>query len=880
MYAGWVRSVAWVRVADPRFHFLHEARYRASVIARPRFLVPVLALLVGALTPSFAHADERAEARRHFRAGLALVSQRRFTEAIAEFEEANRILPNANVLYNIARAYADAEQYDRAIEYYQRYLGNDVADRVEVERLVRDLEQRRRATNAPSPTPPPPPPPPGPSPTVDPNQGPVSVGNLTAEQTQALRTAAQTILQFTQGTLAPTQTQPPPPPPTRDPAVVVPPVRATPSAPVSDDGAYEEQLVTATLNAQNPLDSPNASTVITAQDIRLSGITSVPELLRRAVGVDVMEIEPSDYQVGIRGFNRRLSNRVLVLVDGRSVSLDFIGLTLWPVLPVQAEEIERIEIIRGPGSALYGADAFSGVVNIITRAQGEGRSQTTLSAGNGSRLRAMTLATGRAGGVSYRTSAGYDQQQSFGRLVEPSDLTYRVTAPDLNNALQGVRADVDLSTRVGQTSIRGGFLAARDTIWFNAIGPLRRFYTSIAFVQPWVQIQNGGFTFRLFSNHVLSDANEYVQRIGITPLANRIFQDVIDLEVRYARNFSAGTIPINVILGASYRLKHISWNFLDADHVLNHFAGYTQVQARLLPNLSVLASVRVDSHPVLDAPVFSPRAAVVFKPTERRALRLSAGTSFRTPTMAELYLDLQNPTGVPGVAVRGQGGEVYDNGSQRLRPESSISVDFGFQDRTSDVFQYEINGFYTRGVDLIELSNVTFDPLPGVANPGGLLDVGRFRYFNDPFATAVYGAELSGRLAPFDGLDIYSNYTLALTSQTEGTLRVGDQRTPQHKLNVGAQLRTSFGLDLSVDGHLVSSQQWREQDFDTARGVIYSTYGIPTYFLLNARIGFRAITDRLEFGITGTNLTDNQARQHPFGSPIGARVMGTVSFRY
>jgi iron complex outermembrane receptor protein len=719
----------------------------------------------------------------------------------------------------------------------------------------------------------------------------MAVGNLTAEQIAALRSAAQTILQLTQGNqaLPPSPSPPPPPPPP-------PPSSSSSSSepsPINED-AYEERLVTATLRAQSPLDSPNASAVITAQDIRLSGATSIAELLRRAVGMDVAVLDSGDIQVGIRGFNRRLNNRVLVLVDGRSISLDFIGLTLWPVLPLHVEAIERIEVIRGPGSALYGADAYSGVINIITRTPGEGRSQTAVGAGNGNRLRAMTLVTGRSGSVSYRAAAGYDQEQTFGRLVGPLDTTYRVTVPDLDLARQGVRADLDLSSRVGTTSLRGGLLGARDTIWFSGLGPLRRFYTDLTFVQPWAQVDThwGGrvqgtprFTFmgRAFLNHVRADGDEYLQRIGVTSLHYHLYQNVFDVEVRSGANFAPGNIPINVTLGANYRLKHISWNFLDADHLLHHFAGYAQTQARFFSNLSALASLRVDVHPVLDAPVISPRLAVIFKPTERRALRLSGGTSFRTPTMLELYLDLPNPTSVPGVSVRGQGGEVAPGG--RLRAEGAVSIDLGFQDQTSDVLQYELNAFYMRGSDLIELSNVTFANLPGVPrmgtmSSGGLIDVGYFRFVNDPGATSLLGVEAGLRISPIEGLDLYGNYTFVSTTNEASALRGDDQRTPQHKFNLGVQLRTHFGLDLSADGHFASSAVWREQDFDTARGVVYEDFPIDEYFQLNARVGYRLLADRLELGVSGFNLTDNRARQHPFGAPLGARVLGSLTFRY
>ncbi len=185
-----------------------------------------------------------------------------------------------------------------------------------------------------------------------------------------------------------------------------------------------------------------------------------------------------------------------------------------------------------------------------------------------------------------------------------------------------------------------------------------------------------------------------------------------------------------------------------------------------------------------------------------------------------------------------------------------------------------------RGTDLIELTNVIFDPLPGRASPGGRLDVGTFHFANDPLATEVVGVEAAVRATPVEGLDLFGNYTFAYTRHEQGTVANADQRTPQHKFNVGAQLRTRFGLDAEVVGHFASSAVWREQDFDTARGVVFENYALPAYVQLNARVGARLLDDRLELGVTGTNLTDNRARQHPFGAPLGARVMGVVTLRY
>ncbi|MFO0630846.1 MAG: TonB-dependent receptor [Polyangiales bacterium] len=842
------------------------------------------------LAAGAAHADERAEARRHFRAGLALVREGRYLAAVEEFQSAYRILPNVNVLFNIARAYSDAGETERALEFYAQYLQGDVPDRADVEATVRDLQQRLRAAQpAPAPSPAPPTPSPNPTPTAPdptapstpaPAPTPVTApGPLSPEQVARLREAARAVLAATDATTPPdppaTPSAPTPTPVTPAP---VPPARRDADA---RDDTYEEQVVSATLSAQSPLDAPNAITILTQQDIRLSGLTSVPELLRRAVGVDVMALDASDQQVGVRGFNRRLSNRTLVLLDGRSIYLDFLGVTLWPLLPVGVEEIERIEVIRGGGSALYGADAYSGVINIITRAPGERRNVASVGIGNGGQLRGSVTSSGRTRGVSYRLGFGYDQAAPHALLVGPSDVTYRLNVDDRGRALQNLRADLDLSAQLSRAvSLRGGVSATAGSIWFNAIGPLRWFTTDIALIQPSLQLTAGGLTVRAFSNHVFGTADELLQRVGSDTLINRFYQDVFDLEARYARRVNAGRVPLDLTFGASYRAKHISWSFLNGDHLLHHFAGYAQAQARFGTALSAVASVRVDQHPVLDSPVFSPRLAVTLHPSARRSIRLAGSTSFRTPTMLELYLDLQNPTPIPGVAVRGQGGEVYRGGADRLRAENALSLDLSFLDQTLERFQYEVTAFYMRGTDLIELTNVIFDPLPGRANPGGRLDVGTFHFANDPLATEVIGAEAAVRATPVEGLDLFANYTFAFTRHEQGALANTDQRTPQHKVNAGAQLRTRFGLDAEVVAHFVSASRWREQDFDTARGVVFVHYDLPSYVQLNARVGIRLLDDRLEFGVTGTNLTDNRARQHPFGSPLGARVMGVATLRY
>lgn len=909
---------------------------------------------------------------------MDLIRRRQFDTGIAELEAAYRIVPRPNVLYNIARAYYDAGNSERALEYLRRYLQHDISDRPEIEALIARIESRTRsgggssavATNAATGT----------------NNGAsatnsgastsasgtgattINVGALTGasvdgSQASMLRALAEQLLTLANGqngagssgasTSGSTATS------TGTTGATTANASGTASSGTGagsttgtgtgatgtgtagasgtgstsgagagsasgtgatsgagaagnagdssgigardDDDEYEARVVTASRVAQSPLDAPNATGVITAQDIRLSGLTSIPQILRRIAGVDVMALDGADYQVSVRGFNQRLSNKVLVLVDGRSVYLDFLGVTLWPFVFPALEEIERIEVIRGPGSALYGADAYTGVINIITRPPGENRTQVSAGGGTAQQLRGAFLTSGRAGDVSYRASVQYEQQQSYGRLVSPTDRAWESISPAGDLANRNARFLVEAQGRLGRgVVLRGGVGGATGPVQFSAPSLLRQFYTDLTFIQPFVQLDVQNFSARAFWNRVSFVAGPIIQPRGAPVLEAHGQQDVVDVDLQYNwRARISQTVSNTLQFGAGYRLKNISWNYLDNDHTLHFFSGFLQDTLRVGDRFSAVASLRADRHPVLDGIggsgfVLSPRGALIFKPTERRAIRLTGGTAFRTPTMLELFLDLNLQTPTPGVSVRSYGGEVAAariNAARRLRPESAISFDLGFQDQTFEVFQYEVNLFFTRGWDRIDFYGSNVDPLPGDLLPDSrTVPVGARGYSNDPASTYVYGAELGLKLAPVEGLDFNVNYTLALTSYDANNSlaptpeRDGDQRTPMHKLNVGLQVRTRFGLEFEAFGHYVARQVWIEPVFDARAGSRDVPFAMNDYFLINARAGMRLLDGRFELGVTGTNLVDVNPttghQEHPLGYRQWARVMANASYRF
>ena len=154
----------------------------------------------------------------------------------------------------------------------------------------------------------------------------------------------------------------------------------------------------------------------------------------------------------------------------------------------------------------------------------------------------------------------------------------------------------------------------------------------------------------------------------------------------------------------------------------------------------------------------------------------------------------------------------------------------------------------------------------------------------------MYGAELGVRTFPVEGLDLYANYTLMKVVQdTSGCSAerlallapTPDARTSASKINGGVQLRTKAGIDAEIDIHFVSPQTWDEQISDVQKQqVVYQSFYLPAYELLNARVGYRFLRNQAEISAVAFNLLDDKHREHPFGQIIGRQLMGFFSYRF
>jgi iron complex outermembrane receptor protein len=869
------------------------------------------------LAPALARADVRTEARRYFRHGMALIQEGEVERGIEMLEQAYDTLPHPNVLYNIARAHAEAGHYEEAIVYFERYLESDPADRAEVRGFIAAIRTRMTAEAAeradagqpvePAPAPEPP------------RQAATEEEILTLEdaatqitalaeatQSDALRQRSERLRALAaslrerndaaarvpevvegatvegEGAGTPTGEATDPPHGEEDP-VDVPQLALGESA---DEEIYEERVVSASRYAQSPLDAPNATTNITRQDVRLTGVgyMNIGELVRRVPGADVATMTPIDTQLSARGFNQRLSNKMLVLVDGRSVYIDTLGVTLWSTVPFAADDIERIEVIRGPASALYGADAFSGIINILTRPPGPEETTLTVGYGTGDWGIGHVASSGSLDRLGYRLAATYQQADSFTREIDENRLDYeRFGSSDV--AVRGVLINGSLRYRVSEdvlAQVQAG--VSENEQVFQGTGPLRQFRAKGPFLHAMGLVETSWGQLRAFWNYIDALGALDAYPTGGDPLSQPFVSNTVDVEAEFARQLELG-VEHNLHVGAGYRLKQITWGYLDEPHTENHYAIFFQDTLGILDPLSLVASFRVDFHPLLESPVFSPRGAMIVRPTDGSAIRGSVGTAFRTPTFLESYLSLPNPTPLAGAFVDARGSEVA---GIDLSPESILSAEVGYRNADSELFDVEVSAYYNRVQDLIVLSDIDrFELHDFVGGPAEYdegvagFPVGTITFANESATYDVIGGEIGTRLYPVRGLDVYANYALNRTFVSDDAdADREEERTSTHKINFGVQYRSTFGLDVAADVHWVSDQVWVEPVFDVSEGVVPGTFPLASYYLVNARVGYRLLDDTLEIAINGFNVTNHRHRQHPYGQLVSARYLATATYRF
>jgi outer membrane receptor protein involved in Fe transport len=421
------------------------------------------------------------------------------------------------------------------------------------------------------------------------------------------------------------------------------------------------------------IDAPATMSVLTAETLKSSSATNYGDLLRGVPGVNVIQLSARDINVTSRQATSTLSNTQLVLLDGRSVYLDFFGLVLWDFLPTNTNDIKQIEVIRGPASAVWGANALTGVVNIITKSPREAKgASVTLTAGMFSRDAGSTKGKnpGALFGVngtyadapnsvwSYRVSAGYFNSDSFPRptgqipiITDPRDPTQKVggafypaDAPGVpgsgayeNQGTSQPKFDmrVDQEIAGGRITYAGGVAGSTGTI-YTGIGPFDIQsgsyigYGKVNYAKDALRVNFfANFTDAKAPNLLLPDP------VTLQPLQLNFKTQTYDVEVGDA--IAAGTHQV-FTFGGNVRQNNFDITIAPAAENRTEAGAYVQDEI-LLDQFRFTLGGRIDKFGNISDPVFSPRLTAMYKPLPDQSLRFSFNRAFRAPSVINNFLD-------------------------------------------------------------------------------------------------------------------------------------------------------------------------------------------------------------------------------------------------
>ena len=405
----------------------------------------------------------------------------------------------------------------------------------------------------------------------------------------------------------------------------------------SDVIQLERISVSASRRKEKVLEAPASVALLDDTEIKDRVSMSVTEHLKSLRAVDVITSGIGTSYVVVRGFNNVFSGSLLSLVDNRIASVPSLRVNAYTLIPTISEDIEQIEVVSGPGAALYGPNSANGVMHILTRSPFTSKG-TTLSIGGGER--SLLIGSLRHAGViydkvGYKITGNYTRGDDWqeGRLKE--DIEGEIPPLFDTSHLRGEfrldyspNEDMTAILALGSTQASGieltGIGAGQAKNWTYSYTQARFIYKDL-FAQAFVNRSDAGDTYVLRTGLPTVDNSDlYVGQIQHSYEIGDLQRFTYGLDALLTRPDTGGTIN-----GVNE----------DSDNI-NEIGVYLQSETNILPQLKLLAAGRLDNHNHLNDVVISPRAALAFQPNNDHNIRLTYNRAFNTPGTSNLFLDI------------------------------------------------------------------------------------------------------------------------------------------------------------------------------------------------------------------------------------------------
>jgi iron complex outermembrane receptor protein len=582
-----------------------------------------------------------------------------------------------------------------------------------------------------------------------------------------------------------------------------------------------------------------AISVITQEEIRRSGATNIPDLLRIVPGLDVSQINANDWAVSARGFNRQFTDKLLVLIDGRAVYTPLLGGVNWDTQDVPLEDIDRIEVIRGPGATIWGANAVNGVINIVTKKAADTQG-ALVSAGGGTEGQAMGTAQfgGAIGGkTNYRIFANYLNHNSLPALDGGS-------GDDAWHLLHGgFRADTNLSTKDSLT-VQGDLFTGEEgaaIIHVFSIDP-----PVVGDLNVLNKLSGGDLLGRwthIFSSRSDTTLQIYYDNYERTGPESRENRNTIDFDFNH--HFLWGSRQ-DVVWGAGYRrtwdqdIGTIDQAFNPPNAELQLFTFFVQDTITLLPDRVFLTVGTKVENSYFTGYDIEPSARLAWTPSNWITFWSAVSRAERSPTQRDAQLVAALAV-FPDPMGSNTPVEVTLFGNPKFQSEHILAYEAGFRAQPNGRLSIDVSTFFNRydHLETLEPGPEIFEPSPAPAR-----FVIPITFGNLMFGTTE-GGEISASLKLTDRWTLSPGYAFLEMhlhtkpeSQDSSTVSQDQGSSPQHQAQLRSHVDLSNGLSWDASAFFVSA---------------LPVQGVASYTRIDTQLKWK-FAERAELSLVGQNL--------------------------
>jgi iron complex outermembrane receptor protein len=590
--------------------------------------------------------------------------------------------------------------------------------------------------------------------------------------------------------------------------------------------------------------------VISQEDIRRSNATVIPELFRMVPGMQVARIDSNKWAVTSRGSNSRFSNKLLVLIDGRSIYTTYFSGVNWDEHNLVMEDIERIEVIRGPGGTLWGANAVNGVINIITKHSEKTLGGGMVSAGMGSEEQGI-------GTFRYGEKLAKDKTiRVYGKYFNRDDFAGKPGEPEADS-WDGSRGGFRMDWKKSETNAftfqgdiykgesneraKDNVVSGSSTASFNRAVKI----DGVNFLSRWKHknSKNSEMTAQLYFDHV--------SRRGAT--TKRSLIDTYDIDFQHSFQLEE---KHKIIWGGGQRFVVDSFEDsvaiqLSPSNRLNHItSAFIQDDIQILPNLlkfTIGSKIEFNNYTGIEV---QPSARALWTPDPKHSFWAAVSRAVRTPTRAEDSIRINSQfSGTTLIALIG---------NDLVKSEEVLALELGYRTQARKNVFFDVALFYNfyNNLQTREQGTAFAENTPSPAH-----NVSPFNETNEG-SGKTYGVELFGKWDVQENWELSAGFTyfkldLDQVSTSTFVFENAEGNDPEFQGNIRSHLSLPHSFEFDTDLYYV----------DTLDNI-----NVASYIRLDLRLGWQP-TQSYEISISGQNLL--QQEHDEFGSESISFTSGT-----